>query len=54
MVYFAVALALFAEEDYEETWVRLSETLADWGLLGPVAGHGDDGRADAGAAAARA
>jgi hypothetical protein len=25
-----VALALF-EEDYEETWTRLSETLADWG-----------------------
>ncbi|MGH3236977.1 MAG: transposase domain-containing protein, partial [Streptosporangiaceae bacterium] len=24
-------LALFAEEDYEETWVRLSEILADWG-----------------------
>jgi len=23
MVYFAMALALFAEEDYEETWVRL-------------------------------
>ncbi|MGO9160621.1 MAG: transposase domain-containing protein [Streptosporangiaceae bacterium] len=31
MVYFAMALALFAEEDYEETWTRLSETLADWG-----------------------
>jgi hypothetical protein len=31
MVYFAMALALFAEEDYEEVWVRLSETLADWG-----------------------
>jgi hypothetical protein len=31
MVYFAMALALFAEEDYEETWARLSETLADWG-----------------------
>lgn len=31
MVYFAMALALFAEEDYEETRVRLSETLADWG-----------------------
>ena len=31
MVYFVMALALFAEEDYEETWVRLSETLADWG-----------------------
>src|SRR5258708_36037318 len=31
MVYFAMALALLAEEDYEETWTRLSETLADWG-----------------------
>src|SRR3989442_15124722 len=31
MVYFAMALALFAEEDYEETWTRLSETLSDWG-----------------------
>jgi hypothetical protein len=31
MVYFAMALALFADEDCEETWTRLSETLADWG-----------------------
>ena len=31
MVYFAMALALFAEEDYEEAWTRLTETLADWG-----------------------
>ena len=31
MVYFVMGLALFAEEDYEEVWVRLSETLADWG-----------------------
>ena len=31
MVYFAMALALFAGEDYEEVWARLSETLADWG-----------------------
>jgi hypothetical protein len=31
MVYFAMALALLAGEDYEETWVRLSETLAEWG-----------------------
>jgi len=29
MVYFAMALTLFAEEDYEESWVRLSETPAD-------------------------
>ena len=38
MVYFAMALALFAEEDYEETWVRLSETLADWGCWDPSQG----------------
>ena len=31
MVYFAMALALLAEEDYEEVWARLTETLAEWG-----------------------
>ena len=31
MVYFAMALALFAEEDYEEVAARLTETLASWG-----------------------
>jgi hypothetical protein len=31
MVYFVMALALLAEEDYEEVWTRLTETLADWG-----------------------
>ena len=31
MVYFTMALALLAEEDYEEVWARLAETLADWG-----------------------
>lgn len=31
MVYFAMAMALFAEDDYEEVMVRLSETLAGWG-----------------------
>src|SRR5260221_3955996 len=36
MVYFVMALALFAEEDYEETWVRLAETLADWGCWDPA------------------
>src|SRR5580698_3726770 len=30
MVYFVMALALFAGEDYEEVWARLAETLADW------------------------
>src|SRR5260370_34605863 len=38
MVYFAMALALLAEEDDEETWVRLSETLADWGCWDPSQG----------------
>src|SRR6266853_289882 len=38
MVYFAMALALLAEEDYEETWTRLSETLADWGCWGDSQG----------------
>src|ERR1035438_7588774 len=38
MVYFAMALALLAEEDYEETWTRLSETLADWGCWDPAQG----------------
>ncbi len=54
MVYFAMALALFAGEDYEETWGPAVGDPGGLGLLGPVAGHGDDGRADAGAAAARA
>jgi Insertion element 4 transposase N-terminal len=31
MVYFAMALALFAEEDYEEIAARLTETLSSWG-----------------------
>jgi hypothetical protein len=31
MVYFAMALALFAEEDYEEVASRLTETLSWWG-----------------------
>jgi hypothetical protein len=31
MVYFAMALALFADDDYEEVAVRLSETLESWG-----------------------
>jgi hypothetical protein len=34
MVYFVMALALFAEEDYGEAWARLAETLADWGGFG--------------------
>ena len=31
MVYFAMAMALFAEEDYEEVAARLTETLVSWG-----------------------
>jgi len=31
MVYFAMAMALFADEDYEEVPARLTETLASWG-----------------------
>src|SRR5260221_7392593 len=31
MVYFAMALALFAAEDYEEVAARLTETLTSWG-----------------------
>lgn len=31
MVYFAMAMALFAEEDYEEVAARLTETLESWG-----------------------
>jgi len=30
MVYFAMALALFADDDYEEVAARLTETLQDW------------------------
>jgi hypothetical protein len=36
MVYFVMALALFAEEDYEEVWARLAETLADWDCWDPA------------------
>jgi hypothetical protein len=38
MVYFAMGLALFAEEDYEEVWSLLSETLSDWGCWDPAEG----------------
>jgi hypothetical protein len=31
MVYFAMAMALFADDDYEEVAVRLTETLSWWG-----------------------
>src|ERR1700683_5111981 len=31
MVYFVMALALFAEDDYEEVAARLAEALRGWG-----------------------
>ena len=34
MVYFVMALALFADEDYEEVAARLTETLQGWGCWG--------------------
>jgi hypothetical protein len=34
MVYFAMAMALFADEDYEEVAARLAGTLAAWGCWG--------------------
>src|SRR5260370_42469263 len=43
MGYFAMALALFADEDYEEGAARLAGTLRDWGCWddaweGPTSG----------------
>ncbi|MCA1837036.1 MAG: IS4 family transposase, partial [Actinobacteria bacterium] len=35
MVYFAMALALFADEDYEEVLIRLTSTLMGWGCWDP-------------------
>jgi acyl-CoA reductase-like NAD-dependent aldehyde dehydrogenase len=34
MVYFAMAMALYGEDDYEEIIARLSETLRGWGSWG--------------------
>ena len=53
MVYFVMGLALFAEEDYEEVWARITEVLGGLGVLGGLAGVGDDGRDHPGPAAAR-
>src|ERR1700748_3925805 len=43
MVYFVMALALFADDDYEEVAARLTETLREWGCWdeaweGPASG----------------
>jgi hypothetical protein len=37
MVYLVMALALFADDDYEEVAARLTETLAGWGWSYPLA-----------------
>lgn len=37
MVYFVMALALFADEDYEEVWARLTQSLTRWGWDGDQA-----------------
>ena len=44
MVYFVMALALFADDDYEEVAARLTETLSGVGLLGRVVERADVGR----------
>jgi Insertion element 4 transposase N-terminal/Transposase DDE domain len=36
MVYYAMALALFADEDYEAVMAQLTETLASWGCWDPA------------------
>jgi hypothetical protein len=52
MVYFAMALALFAGEDYEEVAARLTETLASWGCWDGLVGPADLRRDHPGPAAA--
>ena len=54
MVYFAMALALFAEEDYEEVAARLTETLASWGCWDASWSRADLGRDHPGPQAAGA
>lgn len=53
MVYFAMAMALFAEEDYEEVIARLTYTLSD-GVLGSGVLGADQRRDHPGPPAARA
>ena len=52
MVYFTMALALFADDDYEEVAARLTETLACVGLLGRRVERADLGWDHPGPAAA--
>ena len=51
MVYFAMAMALFAEDDYEEVAARLADTLGSWGCSNAV-GAADLRRDHPGAGAA--
>ena len=51
MVYFAMAMALFAEEDYEEVAARLSRDPGVVGMLGRRVGRADLGRDHPGPAA---
>ena len=52
MVYFVMAMALFADDDYEEVAARLSETLASWGCWDDAWERADVGRDHPGPAAA--
>ena len=52
MVYFAMALALFAEEDYEEVAPLLTEALGSWGCWDGEWSGADLGRDHPGPAAA--
>ena len=53
MVYLVMALALFADDDYEEVAARLAETLRGWGGWEEGLGGADVGRDHPGPAAAR-
>jgi len=44
MVYFAMAMALFADGDYEEVAARLAGALGSWGPLACPVGAADLGR----------
>ena len=53
MVYFAMALALFADEDYEEVMTRLSSRWLGWGCWDRRVDGADLGRDHPGAGPAR-
>ena len=54
MVYFAMAMALFADDDYEEVVARLAGTLTSWGCWDESWGRADVRRHHAGPPAAGA